>query len=112
LRPDFGFAGLILVGSPVDFSYVFFTAPPLDSVPSCDFCFRFSAAGLHFQAARLKRSSTAADFSWLGHCLVLSSGSVITVSGACSDQLKVNAIAAAAFVLLDFLWIWFSLPWF
>jgi hypothetical protein len=36
------------------------------------------------------------------------------VSGACSNQLKVNAIAVAAFrflrVLLDFLWIWFSLP--
>jgi hypothetical protein len=36
------------------------------------------------------------------------------VSGACSNQLKVNAIAAAAFWslrgLLDFLWIWFSLP--
>jgi hypothetical protein len=93
---------------PVDFSYAVFLLTPLDSIPSCDFCFRFSATGLHFQAA------TTADFSWSGRCSVLSSRSRITVSGACSDQPKVNAIAAAAFrslrALLDFLWIWFSLP--
>jgi hypothetical protein len=117
LRPDFvlcRFHSQHQVGSPVDFSYAVFLLPPLDSIPSCDFCFRFSAAGLHFQAARLKRSSTAADFSWSGRCLVLSTRSRIMVSGACSNQLKVNAIAVAAFrflrVLLDFLWIWFSLP--
>jgi hypothetical protein len=111
LRPDFvlcRFHSQHQVGSPVDFSYAVFLLTPLDSIPSCDFCFRFSATGLHFQAA------TTADFSWSGRCSVLSSRSRITVSGACSDQPKVNAIAAAAFrslrALLDFLWIWFSLP--
>jgi hypothetical protein len=117
LRPDFILCrshSQHQVGSPVDFSYAAFLLPPTGLHSKMQFLFPFLATGLHFQAARLKRSSTTTDFSWSGPCSVLSSGSRITVSGACNNQLKVNAIAAAAFwslhALLDFLRIWFSLP--